>query len=188
MRVSLRQTTRHCRLVASTSSTKVKTSGIPTGLITSSAAPVFEKLRTVQLIPPPPNVIVPAFSTRCLGAFRPSSMAFTYALKYRNGGLPTVNVSAQRPVMKKSFAHFADETGVTAMEHGLIAAGISLAIIAVVNGLGTRLNSKFTSINRSSIGHIPEFFTESARHSISDSKGTYAQYLRHGLCCIYSKT
>src|SRR5579859_5207335 len=92
MRVSLRQTTRHCRLVASTSSTKVKTSGIPTGLITSSAAPVFEKLRTVQLIPPPPNVIVPAFNTRCLGAFRPSSMAFTYALEYRNGGSPTVNV------------------------------------------------------------------------------------------------
>jgi hypothetical protein len=32
---------------------------------------------------------------------------------------------------------------------GLIAAGISLAIIAAVNGLGTKLNAKFTSINAS---------------------------------------
>ena len=44
---------------------------------------------------------------------------------------------------------FADESGATAIEYGLIAAGISLAIIAVVNGLGTNLNAKFTSINAS---------------------------------------
>ena len=42
-----------------------------------------------------------------------------------------------------------DETGATAIEYGLIAAGIALAIIAAVNGLGTKLNSKFTSINSS---------------------------------------
>jgi pilus assembly protein Flp/PilA len=42
-----------------------------------------------------------------------------------------------------------DDSGATAIEYGLIAAGISLAIIAVVNGLGTRLNTKFTSINNS---------------------------------------
>lgn len=42
-----------------------------------------------------------------------------------------------------------DETGATAIEYGLIAAGISLAIISVVNGLGTKLNAKFTSINSS---------------------------------------
>jgi pilus assembly protein Flp/PilA len=40
-----------------------------------------------------------------------------------------------------------DESGATAIEYGLIAAGISVAIIAVVNGLGSNLNSKFTSIN-----------------------------------------
>ena len=33
-----------------------------------------------------------------------------------------------------------DESGATSIEYGLIAAGISVAIIAVVNGLGTRLN------------------------------------------------
>jgi pilus assembly protein Flp/PilA len=43
----------------------------------------------------------------------------------------------------------ADETAATAIEYGLIAAGISLAIIAVVNGIGSKLNTKFTSINTS---------------------------------------
>ena len=52
--------------------------------------------------------------------------------------------------MKNILARFAkDESGATAIEYGLIAAGISLAIIAVINGLGTRLNTKFTSINSS---------------------------------------
>ena len=44
---------------------------------------------------------------------------------------------------------FKDKTGATAIEYGLIAAGISIAIIVAVNGLGTNLNSKFTSINSS---------------------------------------
>ena len=42
-----------------------------------------------------------------------------------------------------------DSSGATAIEYGLIAAGISLAIIAVINGLGAKLNTKFTSINTS---------------------------------------
>lgn len=40
-----------------------------------------------------------------------------------------------------------DESGATAIEYGLIAAGIALAIIAMVNGLGTSLNDKFSLIN-----------------------------------------
>ena len=44
---------------------------------------------------------------------------------------------------------FSNESGATAIEYGLIAAGIALAIIAVVNGLGTNLNTQFTSINNS---------------------------------------
>lgn len=39
-----------------------------------------------------------------------------------------------------------DELGATAIEYGLIAAGISVAIIAVVQGLGSKLNSTFTSV------------------------------------------
>jgi pilus assembly protein Flp/PilA len=52
--------------------------------------------------------------------------------------------------MKNLIARFVkDESGATAIEYGLIAAGISLAIIAVVNGLGTTLNTKFGSISTS---------------------------------------
>jgi pilus assembly protein Flp/PilA len=52
--------------------------------------------------------------------------------------------------MKNVLRNFlADESGATAIEYGLIAAGIALAIIAIVNGLGTKVNSKFTSINTS---------------------------------------
>ena len=51
--------------------------------------------------------------------------------------------------MSKVVAFLKCESGATAIEYGLIAAGISLAIIAVVNGLGSNLNTKFSSINSS---------------------------------------
>jgi pilus assembly protein Flp/PilA len=47
----------------------------------------------------------------------------------------------------KILARFAkDESGATAIEYGLIAACISVAIIAVVQGVGTKLNTTFTSV------------------------------------------
>ena len=50
--------------------------------------------------------------------------------------------------MKKLALRFLnDDRGATAIEYGLIAAGISVAIIAVVNGLGTSLNTTFSSIS-----------------------------------------
>jgi len=42
---------------------------------------------------------------------------------------------------------WSDESGATAIEYGLIAAGIALAIITVVNSLGTSLNDKFGSVS-----------------------------------------
>jgi pilus assembly protein Flp/PilA len=39
-----------------------------------------------------------------------------------------------------------DESGATAIEYGLIAAGISVAIIAVVQGVGSKLVTTFTSV------------------------------------------
>jgi pilus assembly protein Flp/PilA len=45
----------------------------------------------------------------------------------------------------KRFA--ADESGATAIEYGLIAAGISVAIITVVNTLGSQLKSTFTTVS-----------------------------------------
>jgi pilus assembly protein Flp/PilA len=51
--------------------------------------------------------------------------------------------------MRLFLSFLRDESGATAIEYGLIAAGIALAVIAVVNGIGTKLNAKFTSINNS---------------------------------------
>ena len=51
------------------------------------------------------------------------------------------------PTMIVKFRQFmADGSGATAIEYGLIAAGISVAIIVVVNGLGTQLKSTFSNI------------------------------------------
>jgi pilus assembly protein Flp/PilA len=48
----------------------------------------------------------------------------------------------------KCFARFLrDDSGATAIEYGLIAAGISVAIIAVVNTLGTQLQATFTGVS-----------------------------------------
>jgi pilus assembly protein Flp/PilA len=50
-------------------------------------------------------------------------------------------------VMSKLLHFFRDESGATAIEYGLIAAGISVAIITVVTSLGTSLNTTFGSVN-----------------------------------------
>jgi pilus assembly protein Flp/PilA len=44
-------------------------------------------------------------------------------------------------------AFIGDESGATANEYAVIAAGISITIIAAVNGVGTALNTKFTSVS-----------------------------------------
>ena len=49
--------------------------------------------------------------------------------------------------MSKVVAFLKDEFGATAIEYGLIAAGISVVIIATVNAIGTNLNGKFSSIS-----------------------------------------
>ena len=50
--------------------------------------------------------------------------------------------------MKNLFMRFVkNESGATAIEYGLIAAGISVAIIAVVNGLGTNLTATFQKVS-----------------------------------------
>ncbi|MBR0784190.1 MULTISPECIES: Flp family type IVb pilin [Bradyrhizobium] len=52
--------------------------------------------------------------------------------------------------MKRMVLKFwSDESGATAIEYGLIAAGIALAIITVVNSLGSTMNDKFGSISSS---------------------------------------
>jgi len=50
--------------------------------------------------------------------------------------------------MSKINAFLQDESGATAIEYGLIAAGISVVIITTVNAIGSTLNSKFTFISQ----------------------------------------
>jgi pilus assembly protein Flp/PilA len=40
-----------------------------------------------------------------------------------------------------------DESGATAIEYCLIAAGLSIVIVTAVNGIGSTLNTRFTSVN-----------------------------------------
>ncbi|MGB9041201.1 MAG: Flp family type IVb pilin [Pseudolabrys sp.] len=49
--------------------------------------------------------------------------------------------------MSKVIAFLKNESGATAIEYGLIAAGISVVIIATVNAIGSSLNTKFNSIS-----------------------------------------
>ena len=52
--------------------------------------------------------------------------------------------------MRKLVSKFlADESGATAIEYCLIAAGISIVIVVAVNGIGTTLNGSFASVNAS---------------------------------------
>jgi pilus assembly protein Flp/PilA len=44
---------------------------------------------------------------------------------------------------------FKDESGATAIEYGLIAAGIAIAIITAVQGVGTKLSTNFDAISTS---------------------------------------
>ncbi len=49
--------------------------------------------------------------------------------------------------MSKIIAFLKDELGATAIEYGLIAAGIAVAIIGIVNTIGSKLNTTFTNIS-----------------------------------------
>ena len=49
--------------------------------------------------------------------------------------------------MKSVQAFLRDESGATAIEYGLIAVGIAIAIITMVKGVGSSLNSAFSKVN-----------------------------------------
>jgi pilus assembly protein Flp/PilA len=52
-------------------------------------------------------------------------------------------------MLRQLTAFLSDQSGATAIEYGLIAAGIAVAIIATVAALGTQLNSTFSSVSTS---------------------------------------
>ena len=52
--------------------------------------------------------------------------------------------------MRQLFSRFlAEQSGATAIEYCLIAAGLSIVIVTAVNGIGSTLNTKFTSVSSS---------------------------------------
>ena len=57
------------------------------------------------------------------------------------------NVPGVPPLMGRIIKFLQDENAATAIEYGLIAAGISIAIITAVKGVGTKLNTTFSSIS-----------------------------------------
>jgi pilus assembly protein Flp/PilA len=69
--------------------------------------------------------------------------------RYTGPALSGGNFKVEAELKGHILKFFSDKSGATAIEYGLIAAGIALAIIAVVNGLGTTLNTQFTSISSS---------------------------------------
>jgi pilus assembly protein Flp/PilA len=69
------------------------------------------------------------------------------ALLKRADGIVRWYWTARSRQMSKLFAFLKDESGATAIEYGLIAAGISVVIIASVNAIGSTLNAKFDFIS-----------------------------------------
>jgi pilus assembly protein Flp/PilA len=64
--------------------------------------------------------------------------------------VPNPHRHSQEAELKRALlSFFSDESGATAIEYALIAAGIALAIIAAVNGVGTSLSTQFTSVSTS---------------------------------------
>jgi pilus assembly protein Flp/PilA len=66
------------------------------------------------------------------------------AAKRLSGARPFEGVYRMKTLIQRFLN---DDSGATAIEYGLIAAGISVAIIAAVNSLGTNLTTTFTSIS-----------------------------------------
>jgi pilus assembly protein Flp/PilA len=60
---------------------------------------------------------------------------------------PRRRLTRGSPMRKLVLRFLNDDSGATAIEYGLIAAGISVAIIVAVNTLGTNLNTTFSSIS-----------------------------------------
>jgi pilus assembly protein Flp/PilA len=67
------------------------------------------------------------------------------------GTLGSKNINPGRNQFMKSIikSFFKDESGATAIEYGLIAAGIAIAIITAVNGVGSQLSTNFNTISNS---------------------------------------
>jgi len=105
-----------------------------------------------------PVLILPAvrageFLPRILGKATPPRLRHlqTSELKFRRGTRGAlIGRHEEWHHMKNVVLNFwNDESGATAIEYGLIAAGIAIAIITAVQGVGTKLNTNFGNISTS---------------------------------------
>ena len=87
------------------------------------------------------------FSKNCACLLQPAldHHRYPYAVLAKSTASNLKEAKLKRKIME----FLSDTSGATAIEYGLIAAGISIAIIVAVNGLGTNLNTMFTSVNNS---------------------------------------
>ncbi len=86
------------------------------------------------------------------GLLKKRKSARTRAISHDTRCQPYIDVSfiitAQRRLMTIEMRrYYDDKSEATAIDYALLAASIALVVISVVNGLGIRLNSRFTSIN-----------------------------------------
>jgi pilus assembly protein Flp/PilA len=93
----------------------------------------------------------------------------------------------REPKLQRHF--LSDESGATAIEYGLIAAGISLAIIAIVNGLGANLStSSPTSIRRSNDRAGVPFLRGTSASGLHLHQNLCGGFPSHGLFDVYPKS
>jgi pilus assembly protein Flp/PilA len=62
---------------------------------------------------------------------------------------PVQHILMETNLKRKFLKFMSDESGATAIEYGLIATGIAIAIIAAVNGTGSALSSMFSTVSTS---------------------------------------
>jgi pilus assembly protein Flp/PilA len=71
----------------------------------------------------------------------------TLSVELRIAGHIAKTTTVRSESMSNVIRFFGDESGATAIEYGLIAAGISVAIITIVGTIGTKLNTTFTTLS-----------------------------------------
>ena len=74
-------------------------------------------------------------------------MDFFHHCVWATEAAPAGAIGEEQPMRKSITRFIRDESAATAIEYGLIAAGISVAIIATVQALGTNLNTTFSSVS-----------------------------------------
>jgi pilus assembly protein Flp/PilA len=55
--------------------------------------------------------------------------------------------SSRHPIRTSLQGFLADESGTTAMEYAIIAAGVSIVIVVSITAIGTSVNGFFTSVS-----------------------------------------